>query len=183
MQHHKPESQAETNGSLCTKSRSLWGHVYNQHLAISVVMSKLGLIVHHYNPECPVANGITTFKVKVTMKVQNVSECLSGWYFLNHSTFCYQVWYSDAAAWSRIMQKLFYCCCYLQGQGHREGSYDQNLTFCYINWTVDSLATKLGLMIHRQKPEYPVKQMGLLRSGSRSQQRVKMLMFVQIISS
>ena len=36
----------------------------------------------------------TAFKVKVIAKVQNVSECLSEWYLLNHRTFCYQHWYS-----------------------------------------------------------------------------------------
>ena len=56
-------------------------------------------------------------------------------------------------------------------------------SFYYIFWTVDSLATKLGLMIHHRMPEYPVVKVGLLHSESRSQQRIKMLMFVQMISS
>ena len=56
-------------------------------------------------------------------------------------------------------------------------------SFYCIFWTVDSLATKLGLMIKHCKPECPVKKVGLLQSGSRSQQRVKILMFVQMISS
>ena len=43
-----------------------------------------------------------------------------------------------------------------------------------------SVAAKLGLLIHHQKPECPVKKIGLLHSGSRSQQRTKMLMLVQI---
>ena len=55
-------------------------------------------------------------------------------------------------------------------------------SFQFIFWTVDSLATKLGLMIHHHKPECPVKKIGLLRSRSRSQQRNKMLMFVQIVT-
>ena len=67
--------------------------------------------------------------------------------------------------------------------GSRQGliwsKYD---SFYYIFWTVDSLATKLGLMIHHHKPEYPVKKNWLLHSGSRSQWRVKMLVFVQIPS-
>ena len=53
----------------------------------------------------------------------------------------------------------------------------------YIFWTVDSLATTLGLMIHHHKQECPVKKNQLLLLGSRSQQRVRMLMFVQIIFS
>ena len=56
-------------------------------------------------------------------------------------------------------------------------------SFYYIFWTVDSLSTKLGLMIHHHKPECPVKKVGLLHSGSMSQWRVKMLMSVQMISS
>ena len=40
--------------------------------------TKLGLIVQHHKPQCPVKNGIAVFKVRVTGKVQNVNECLSG---------------------------------------------------------------------------------------------------------
>ena len=43
-------------------------------------------------------NGITSFKVKVTAKVQNVSECLSILYLLNRRTFCCQTWYGFAAS-------------------------------------------------------------------------------------
>ena len=38
-------------------------------------------------------NGIPAFKVKVTVKVWNVNECLSGRYILNYRTFCFQTWY------------------------------------------------------------------------------------------
>ena len=38
--------------------------------------------------------------------------------------------------------------CHLQGQGHSEDSFDQNMTFFFMFWTVDSLATRLGLMIY-----------------------------------
>ena len=55
--------------------------------------------------------------------------------------------------------------------------------FYHIFWIVDSLATKLGLMVHHLMPECPVNKVGLLHSASRSQQRVKMLMFVQIVSA
>ena len=57
------------------------------------------------------------------------------------------------------------------------------LSLYYSFWTVDSLATKLGLMIHHHKPECPVEKKSLLFSRSRPQQRVKMLQFVQMISS
>ena len=92
---------------------------------------------------------------------------------LNHGTFCYQIWYGDATSWARVMQKCFCSCCYLQGQGHSKGSYDKNMT----------LSNMLSVMTHHQKPECPLKKKGLLHLGSRSQQKIKMLMVVQMISS
>ena len=56
--------------------------------------------------------------------------------------------------------------------------------FVYIFWSVDSLATRLGLMIHRPRPEYSVtKKKRLQHSGSRLHWKDIMLMFVQMISS
>ena len=43
-------------------------------------------------------NGITAFKVKVTVKIQNDNECSSRQYLLHHRTFCYQTWYGYAAS-------------------------------------------------------------------------------------
>ena len=60
-------------------------------------------------------------------------------------------------------------------QGLIWSKYD---SFYYIFWIVDSLATKLDLLIHNHKPECPVKEGWLLHSGSGSQWRVKMLMDV-----
>ena len=81
--------------------------LYNQSMSFYCVSetagpfaTKLGLIVQHHKPECHVMwkNGITVFKVTVTGKVQNVSECLSGRYLLNQGTFCCQTWYCYAAS-------------------------------------------------------------------------------------
>ena len=68
------------------------------------------------------------------MRVWNVNECLSGWCFLNHRTFCYQILDGGAASWARVMQTFFFFffCCYLQGQGHSMGSYDLNMTLSII---------------------------------------------------
>ena len=59
--------------------------LYNQDLIIFTVFetaglfaTKLGLVAQHHKLECPVEKGVTAFKVKVTVKVHNVSECLSG---------------------------------------------------------------------------------------------------------
>ena len=51
--------------------------------------------------------GITAFKVKVTAKVQNVSECMSGSDFFNHRTFCNQIWYGDAAPRATVSCGIF----------------------------------------------------------------------------
>ena len=56
-------------------------------------------------------------------------------------------------------------------------------SFYYIFRTVNSLATKLCLMIHHHKPECPVKKSWITNSGSRSQWMVKISMFVRMISS
>ena len=73
------------------------------------------------------------------------------WYLLNCRIFCYQTWYGYAASWARVSCRKKYVC-YLQGQGHSKGSCDEDMTFYYIFWTVDSFATKLGLMINFHKP-------------------------------
>ena len=128
--------------------------------------------------------GLLWFKIKVTTKVWNVSECLSRWYFLNHRTFCYQIWYSDVTSWARVSCETFFLCLLSSRSRSQQGiiwpKYD---SFYYIFWTVDSLTTKLWLMIHHHELECPMKKVGLLHSESRSQQRIKMLMFVQMISS
>ena len=49
--------------------------------------------------------------------------------------------------------------CYLQGQSHSEGSYDRNMTFCYIFWTADLFTTKLCPMAHHHKLNCLVKKL------------------------
>ena len=77
--------------------------------------------------------------------------------------------------------QTFCWCCYLKGQGHSEGSYDQIMTLSTILSELYSLAAKLGDT--SSEARVSLEKNGLLHSGSRSQQRVKMLMFVQMISS
>ena len=84
MQHHKPEYHAEKLVH-CVQCQGHSEGLYNQNMIISAVSSKLlvGLqpnLVWLYNiisQNVLLKNGITAFKV-----VQNVSECLSWWYFL-----------------------------------------------------------------------------------------------------
>ena len=54
---------------------------------------------------------------------------------------------------------------------------------CYVIWTVDSLATKLGLMIHHQKPECPMKKKMDYSIQVKVTAKGQNLMFVQMIPS
>ena len=109
----------------------------------------------------------------MTVKVQNFIECLSRWYLLNCRIFCYQTWYGDATSWAWMSCKKI---CLLSSSSRSQwelirSKYD---SFYYIFWPVDSLTTKLGLMVHYHKPECLVKRIGLLLSRSRSPLMFKM---------
>ena len=78
MQHHESECLAEKLVH-CLQCQGHSEGLYKQNMTISTLSSKLlvcllCLIVQHHK----LKNWITAFKVKVTVKVQNVSECLSG---------------------------------------------------------------------------------------------------------
>ena len=128
-------------------------------------------------------NGITAVKVKVTVKVQNVSEYLSGWYLLNGRTFWYQTWYGDAASWARgSCGFIFLSLLPSRSRSQWRPILSRYDSFCYIFWTVDSLATKLGLMIHHHRPECVMKKEDYCIQGQ-GHSEVGMSVFVQIISS
>ena len=83
-----------------------------------------------------------------------------------------------------VMHKQKKSCCYLQSQGHSEGSYDQNMTlFTIFSELLIILQSNLVWWYIIISQSVLWKKKGLLHSGSRSWQRVKMLMFVQMISS
>ena len=78
---------------------------------------------------------IAVFKVKSTAKVQNVNECLSGWYLLNRGIFCYQTCSGVWASWKS--------CVLSSSQGHSKGHiWSQYDSFFYISWTAKSLTNK-----------------------------------------
>ena len=127
-------------------------------LTTGLLATKLGLIVQHHKLECPVEKLDYVFKVKVTANVQNVSECLSEWYLLNRRTFRYQTWNGDAASWTRASceENWLLSSRSRSQQGLMWSKYDY---FFYFFWTADSLAAKLGLMIHHHKPECLVQKL------------------------
>ena len=118
-----------------------------------------------------------------SLKVLSVSECLSGWYLLNHRTFCYQTWYGGVSSWPRVSCGENNCLLSSRSRSQQGLMWSKYDSFYYIFYSVDFLATKLGLMIHHHKPECLVKNIGLLHSRSRSQWMVKMSIFVQMISA
>ena len=92
------------------------------------------------------------------------------------------VWWCSIMSQS-VMQNFFCVCAVFKVRVTVRAHVIKKDSFYYIFWTVDSLAAKLSLMIHHHKLECPVKKIGWLHSGSRSQRRGKMLMFVQMVSS
>ena len=140
--------------------------------------------MQHHKPECPVE------KWDYCVQGQGYSEgskCL--WMFVRmifsesqNILWPNYVWWCSIMSQS-VMQKFCCCCCCLQVKVTERAHMIIYDSFYYIFWTVDSLATKPGLIIHYHKPECPVKKTGLLHLGSGSQQRVEMLMFVQMIFS
>ena len=105
------------------------------------------------------------------------------------------VWMVVSESQNILLPNLVWCCSVMsqsimqnfllllssRSRSQQRPIWSKYASFYHIFWTVDSLASKLGLIIHH-KSECPVKRIGLLHSGSRSQWRVKMLMFVQMIS-
>ena len=141
------------------------------------------LIVQHRKLKCPVEIFITVFEDKVTAKNQNVSDCLSGWY-LNHRTFCYQTWYGDATSWSRLScgKKLFAVFkikVITRADMIKTWLFLLYLLNCWFfgnqTWSDDTLSW--------HKPECLLKKRkkGLLQSRSRSQWKVRMSIFIQMI--
>ena len=121
------------------RSRSQWRCMI--YISRSILMIYLlGLMVHHPKLECPVKNWIALYKVKVTMKVWNVNEFMSGWYLWNQSTFCNQTWYGGCIIMSWNVKQLFllssrwrpqwkskYDCFYVPSKPLQRGAADAKL--------------------------------------------------------
>ena len=87
--------------------------------------TKLCLMVHHHKLDCLKKIGLLYTRSRSQQRFQ-MCECLSGQYFLNLSTFHNQA--GIVAYFYELncdTEKLF---CYLQGEGHSEGVYNQNMT-------------------------------------------------------
>ena len=145
---------------LSSRSRSRWGLMWLKYdsfyyifWTIDSLATKLGLMIHHHKPQCLVkknrllqSRSRSRQRVKLLMIVQTITS-KPRIVMHHHEPEC------------RAQKKKKVCYC--QGQGHSEGSCDQNKTLSTIYiifWPADSSATKLGLMIHHHKPERLWKQ-------------------------
>ena len=119
-------------------------------------------------------NGITAFKGKVTVKVQNVCECLSGQYLLNHRTFCYQTWYHKKCSITSqsVMQKNWFSVFNVKITAR--SSIIKIWLFLLYLLTCWSACNQTWFDSTALKARVSCWKIGLLHSGSRSQQRFKM---------
>ena len=113
--------------------------------------------------------------MKVTEKVQSVSECLSVWYFLNHRTFCYQIGHEPEC---RV--EIFVVVVAIFKVKVTVGVHIIKI-WLFLLYFLNCWFLVWWYMIISQSVLW--KKVRLLHSGSRSQRRVKILMFVQMISS
>ena len=138
-------------------------------------VTKPGMVMHLHKPECHAE------KIVQCVQCQGHSE---GLFLLLHlqtiPSESQNILLPNLVWWCSIMSQrdLQNFLCVLFSRASQRGliwsKYDP---FYFIFWTVDSLASKLDLMIHHHKPECLVKKIGLLYSRSRSQQGVKMSVF------
>ena len=127
--------------------------------------TKLALVVQYHKPECPVD------KWDYCVQDQGHNEgSKCQWMFV-------QKIFSEL---QNVLLPNFVCWCSITSQSHADFfvvvvvvfvvaiigvKSEQGLiwskyeSFYYIFWTVDSVATKLGLMIHHQKPQCTMKKL------------------------
>ena len=107
-QHHKLECHAEKLVH-CVQHQGHSEGLCNQNMTISVVSSKM---LVHLQPNCLIAQHLKMeclVKKPGWLHSRSRSQwrfTMSRWYFLNYRTFCYQVWYVDAASWANVMGKF-----------------------------------------------------------------------------
>ena len=87
----------------------------------------------HNEPECSQKVWYAIFKVKVIEGAHMIKIWQFLLYLLNWRPFCFQTWFVDAASWARVSCRKKIVC-YLQGQGHSKGSFDQNIALCAISF-------------------------------------------------
>ena len=125
--------------------------LYHSSWTVDLFTTKFKWMVHPHKVDCLVKrlDCSVVVKVKVTEKVQNFSECLSGQYLLFLWTLYNQTWYGDAT--SCVMQEDWFAVFKFRVTV-RAGliKYD---CFYHICWTADLFATKFNWKVHHHKLE------------------------------
>ena len=155
MHHYEPdclperlfcclEGQGHSEGSY----NQIW--LFNMSFELPIpITTNLGLVAYHQKLDCLMKrlDCSVVVKVEVTGRVQNSSECSSGWYLLNCWTFCDQTWYGDASSWASVMQKYWFAVFKLKVMMRVHIiKYD---CFYHIYWTADPFATRFNWMAHQ----------------------------------
>ena len=99
--------------------------------------------------------GITLFMVKVTVKVQNVSECWSDDIFWVTEHFVTRFGVMMQQHEPECHADLFFSCCYLQGEGHTGGNvtllYFLNCCFFGNQTWSDNTSPEAGVSCEKEK--------------------------------
>ena len=118
--------------------------------------TKLGLIIQHHKPECPVQNLDYYIQGQGHSKGSKCQWMLVRMIFSESQNILLPnvVWWCGIMSQSIMCIKFFLLFLLSSRSGSQRGliwsKYD---SFYFIFWIIDSLATKLGLMIHHHKPE------------------------------
>ena len=84
---------------------------------------------------------------------------------------------------SVMRKKLLLLLLFLRSRSRQELIWSKSDSFYYIFWTVDSLASKLGLVIHHYKLECLEKEKWITAFRIKVTAKGQMLIFVHMISS
>ena len=125
--------------------------------------------------------GNTAFRVKVTVKGQNVNVCPDDIFWtIKHFVFKLGIvihHYESECHAKRLI-------CYFQGQGHCKSSYVQNMTISTVSWITDLFAIKLGLIVHYHKQECFMEKLDCcIQDQGHSKISTCQWMFVQMLFS
>ena len=157
---------------MCPSVHVFWFRLDNISWTASLFVTKHGIVVHYHEPECHAEKLIcfllrAACKMKVTAMgfyhqnrtISSLAQCL-----LNFWSICNQSWFCGTSPWARVSCGNLLLLLLLSSTSSRSRSqrgfiWSKYDSFYYIFWTIDSLATKLDLMIHNHKPECLVKKL------------------------
>ena len=133
-------------------------------------------MIRHHKVDCLVKrlDCSVVVLVKVTEKVQNSSECSSGWYLFSCWTLCNQTWYGDATSWTKVSYKKIGLLS--SSSGSQWGVIRSNMTVSTISAELLIFLQPILLNGTSSWARVLCVKIRLLFSRSRSQWRLKTLL-------